>query len=87
MQFYKLKGLEKMFTDRLFELLKEKGLKQKDLIEAVVKKVTYGADWIELHSINPEYKTRRFEGQNVTRIRILGQVHLLIYDICNLSFL
>ena len=35
MQFYKLKGLKKMLTDRLLELLKEKGLKQKDLIEAI----------------------------------------------------
>lgn len=52
-----------------------------DGMEAVVKKVTYGADWIELHSINPEYKTRRFEGQNVTRVRVLGQVKKIIKSV------
>lgn len=52
-----------------------------DGMEAVVKKVTYGADWIELHSINPEYKTRRFEGQSVTRVRVLGQVKKIIKSV------
>lgn len=42
--------------------------------EAVVKKVLYGDDWIELHSINPEYMPRRFEGAEVERLRVVGLV-------------
>lgn len=42
--------------------------------EASVKKVVYGADWIELHSFNPYYPPRRFEGAEVQRIRVLGLV-------------
>lgn len=42
--------------------------------EAVVKKVKYGADWIELHSVNPYYPPRRFEGIDVQKIQILGLV-------------
>ena len=42
--------------------------------EGVVKKVVYGDDWIELHSINPEYMVRRFEGEEVQRLRVVGIV-------------
>ena len=42
--------------------------------DAVVKKVAYGSDWIELLSVNPYYPPRRFEGAEVQRIRILGIV-------------
>ena len=42
--------------------------------EGLVKKVVYGPDWIELHSFNPEYMTRRFEGADVLRLRIVGLV-------------
>lgn len=42
--------------------------------EAVVKRVVYGEDWIELQSVNPYYPPRRFEGQDVQRIRIMGLV-------------
>lgn len=42
--------------------------------EGLVKKVEYGPDWIELHSFNPEYMTRRFEGADVLRLRIVGLV-------------
>lgn len=42
--------------------------------EAVVKRVIYGEDWIELQSVNPYYPPRRFEGQDVQRIRIMGLV-------------
>lgn len=42
--------------------------------EGVVKKVIYGDDWIELHSINPEYMPRRFEGAEVERLRVVGLV-------------
>lgn len=46
--------------------------------EGLVKKVEYGPDWIDLISINPEYKTRHFEGMEVTRLRILGLVRQII---------
>ena len=42
--------------------------------EAVVKRVVYGEDWIELQSVNPYYPPRRFEGQDVQRIRVMGLV-------------
>lgn len=42
--------------------------------EGVVKKVTYGENWIELHSINPMYPIRRFEDSDVLRLRIIGLV-------------
>ena len=40
--------------------------------DGVIKKVVYGKDFIELHSINPLYPVRRFEGSEVTRIRVVG---------------
>lgn len=39
-----------------------------------VKKVKYDSDWIELHSINPYYPVRRFEGEDVLKIRVVGKV-------------
>lgn len=42
--------------------------------EGLVKKVMYGKDWIELVSVNPEYKTRRFEKEEVLRLRVVGKV-------------
>lgn len=42
--------------------------------DAVVKKVKYGDDWIELQSINPYYPPRRFENADVQKIQILGLV-------------
>ena len=42
--------------------------------DAVVKKISYGDNWIELISINPYYPPRRFEGADVQRVRILGLV-------------
>ena len=42
--------------------------------EAVVKRVVYGDDWIELQSVNPYYPPRRFEGADVQRVRIMGLV-------------
>lgn len=40
----------------------------------VIKKVVYGSDFIELHSVNPMYPVRRFEGSEVSRIRVFGLV-------------
>jgi repressor LexA len=42
--------------------------------DAVVKKITYGDDWIELVSINPYYPPRRFEKEEVLRVRVVGLV-------------
>lgn len=42
--------------------------------EALVKKVKYGKTWIELHSVNPYYPVRKFEGEDVLRLQILGKV-------------
>lgn len=42
--------------------------------EGLVKKVVYGDTWIELHSFNPEYKTRRFDDEEVLRLRVVGKV-------------
>lgn len=42
--------------------------------DGVVKRVVYGADFIELQSVNPMYPPRRFENEEVTRIRVFGVV-------------
>jgi len=42
--------------------------------DAVVKKINYDKDWIELVSINPYYPPRRFEGADIQRVRVLGLV-------------
>lgn len=42
--------------------------------DAVVKKVKYGRGWLELHSFNPYYPVRRFEGAELEAIRIVGLV-------------
>lgn len=42
--------------------------------ESVVKKIIYGNNWIELHSINPYYPPRRFEGTDILKVQILGLV-------------
>lgn len=49
--------------------------------EGLVKRVEYGEDWIELHSINPEFKTRRFEGPEVLRIQVVGAVKKIIKSV------
>lgn len=46
--------------------------------EAVVKKVKYGRDWIELHSFNPYYPVRRFEKQETEKISVVG----LVKEVC-----
>ena len=58
------------------------GLTLDDIGEAVGvgKKVTYGDDWILLHSFNPEYKDREFRGKDVQRIRVLGRVMKIIKE-------
>lgn len=46
--------------------------------DGLVKKVEYGKDWIDLVSINPEYMTRHFEGEEVTRLQVVGLVKQVI---------
>ena len=49
--------------------------------EGLVKRVEYGVGWVELHSINPMYKTMRFEGTDILRLRILGAVKKIIKSV------
>ena len=42
--------------------------------EGVIKKIVYGPNFIELHSINLMYPVRRFENENVLRIWVFGLV-------------
>ncbi len=42
--------------------------------DGVIKKIVYGSDFIELHSINPMYPVRRFDGRDVLRVRVFGLV-------------
>ena len=49
--------------------------------EGLVKRVVYGDTWVELHSINPEYKTRRFDGEEVLRLRVVGLVKQVIKNL------
>lgn len=46
--------------------------------DGVVKKVYYGPDYIELHSFNPYYPVRRFDGPDVQRIQVCGLVKSLV---------
>lgn len=46
--------------------------------DGVIKRIIYGNDWIELHSINPMYPVRRFEGKDVLRIRVFGLVKQIL---------
>ena len=49
--------------------------------EAVVKKIQYGKDWIELISVNPYYPPRRFEGSEVLRVRVVGLVKQVMKEL------
>jgi repressor LexA len=49
--------------------------------EAVVKKVIYDAENIELHSFNPLYPVRTFSGADVLRVRVVGKVKKRIEEI------
>ncbi|MGN0149001.1 MAG: LexA family protein [Clostridia bacterium] len=42
--------------------------------DGVIKRIVYGKDFIELQSVNPMYPPRRFENEDVTRIRVFGVV-------------
>lgn len=49
--------------------------------EGLVKKVTYGNDWVELISINPMYPPRRFEGEDVSHLSVVGLVKQIIKNV------
>lgn len=51
--------------------------------EATIKTVRYtkGEDWLELIPANPEYPTKRIEGEELEHCRVLGQVVKLMRDI------
>ena len=40
----------------------------------MVKKVVYDKDFVELQSVNPMYPPRRFEQEDVLRVRVFGLV-------------
>lgn len=42
--------------------------------EGLVKVVVYGSTWIELRSFNEDYPVQRFDGAEVTRLRVVGKV-------------
>ncbi len=47
----------------------------------LVKKVTYGPEWIRLISLNPAYPPVELNGAEVLRCRIVGKVKRVIRDI------
>lgn len=49
--------------------------------EGFVKKVVYDKDFIELISINPEYAPKRFEGEDVLRVSVVGLVKQIIKEV------
>lgn len=49
--------------------------------DALVKKIVYGDNCIELHSVNPMYQTLRFTGPDMSRIRVLGLVKKIIKSV------
>jgi hypothetical protein len=49
--------------------------------EGFVKIVTYGDTWIELRSINPLVKPRRFNGPDVQKVRVVGIVTKIIKSV------
>lgn len=49
-----------------------------DETEALVKQIFYGATWIELRSLNPNYPPTRYEGKDVVRLRVVGKVQKII---------
>ncbi len=42
--------------------------------EGLVKRLVYADNWIELQSVNPYYPPRRFEGEQATRVTVVGLV-------------
>lgn len=49
--------------------------------EGFVKIVTYGDTWVELRSINPLVKPRRFNGADAQKVRVVGIVTKIIKSV------
>lgn len=49
--------------------------------EGLVKKVVYDTEYIDLISMNSAYRTRRFEGEEVMRLKVVGKVKRVIHDL------
>lgn len=49
--------------------------------DGLVKKVTYGADWIKLTSLNQAYSPIVLNGAEVLRCKIVGKVKRIIRDV------
>ena len=49
--------------------------------EGVVKKIVFGDGFVELVSLNPAYPPRRFDGEEMNRLRIVGRVKSVIRPI------
>lgn len=52
-----------------------------DSEEALVEKVEYGANWIDLISINPEYPVKHFEDEDVLRLNVIGLVKKIVKNL------
>lgn len=48
----------------------------------VIKRVIYDSNWVELQSVNTMYAPRRFENENLERVRVFGLVRKILrnYD-------
>lgn len=51
-----------------------------DREEGVVKRMFYGENFIELHSINPNYPPMRFEGEDMLRCIVVGLVKGVFHE-------
>lgn len=49
--------------------------------EALVKRVVYDDEYIELQSINPEYAPKIFKGAEVQRVQVVGLVRKIIKNV------
>ena len=46
--------------------------------DMLLRKIARGESWLELHAENPAYETMRFEGEDVSRVSVLGVVKKII---------
>lgn len=42
--------------------------------EGLVKRIVYNENWLELQSVNPYYPPRRFEGEQISQVTVIGLV-------------
>lgn len=46
--------------------------------DMLLRKIVRGESWLELHAENPAYETVRFEGEDISRVMVLGVVKKII---------